>query len=613
VGTSYTVIEGKLQHLSVSQVAKFNAAEDGCPLRWFYVNVLGKKEPYRAAADLGTNIHGELEIYLPTGQNVLGKIARAGVHLLPQPGADLMVEWGFNNKPRPPKRDGKQVNYFPAQESLVWAAGIPFIGFIDVVNTRGEYLVPRADDDRVVDLVSEPDAIEVLDHKSTSNFKWLKPSEKLIETTQMNGCGVFVAKADTEVKAVRLSHLGYKTEGAADSIKRSALVPREKILDRWTRVVEPLVEKMKSVAATKRPEDVEANLGACENFGGCPHKGYCVKYQATTTLQRMSMSLLRNRPVANGAAAAAPQTNTPWIPPQPPAPPPPPVAAAPAAPAPVATASKLSMIDALDASVAVQGSRYLVRGVESIFLSTVGTNGRYLQSFLPIIGGQPVLVEANEKIYSAPPQAAVAAPPPAPPVQAAPPPPTAPPVQAAPPPSPAYAPPQPPAPPAYAAPAPPAAPAAPPAPAYAAPTQAAPPLPPPPPAGVAPKKRGRVSNAEKAAQAAAAGATASAPSASGFKLCINVIPNEPFQDLFGYVAEATKELEAQFGVNDIRASPPDSPLAFARWRGVLAELVKTDPPQPGTYFAQTKGNEFVEVAAEALATICPPGQLYRGV
>jgi hypothetical protein len=136
------------------------------------------------------------------------------------------------------------------------------------------------------------------------------------------------------------------------------------------------------------------------------------------------------------------------------------------------------------------------------------------------------------------------------------------------------------------------------------------PPPPPPLAAQEPKKtRGkRVKLEDKTGGDAA-------PAAERITLCVNTVPNGAFTDFNEYVSEVAREMEEQFQVSDIRAVMDDkSPIAFGRWKGVLAGLIKQNPPPAGTYVAFTRGNEVLEVATEALASLCTgPGQLWRGV
>jgi hypothetical protein len=141
----------------------------------------------------------------------------------------------------------------------------------------------------------------------------------------------------------------------------------------------------------------------------------------------------------------------------------------------------------------------------------------------------------------------------------------------------------------------------------------APPLPPAPAAPAAPgekRARGRprkLGITDVPGDAAPAAAPAPAAVSHGFYLFVNAVPNAPFIDLAAYVNDAVEQIREQFGVPDIRVAPDDSNLAFAKWRGVLAGVVRAEPPPPGTYVAFTKGSEFTEVVVEALWPFAGPG------
>lgn len=625
------VIDGKIHHLAVTKIQRFNEAEEGCPLRWWYSDVQGRKEAQRTWHETGDSVDAQWTHYLQTGDDVLGRIARPGVQLLPAPGVDLLLQWGLNDKPRPKRDDGSFRSYFPPEESKVTAAGVPLIGFIDLLNDREQYLVPvippdKGEDDaygNVVELRSEPGVVEVLDFKTTKNFTYAKKASELRRNTQMNGYGKFIDEILPGTEAVRLSHGVFLTEGSAAVIKRSVLVPMSEIRSNW-RGVDAIAERMKSVAGTKNERDVQGNLAVCNSFGGCPHRDYCWCYRSTNSIKRLKMGLLKGRQSApNGASPAVAQPNgvvaQPGVPqifsqpqfqPQ--------VQQAPVQQAPVPVqqftqqpvqqVQQAPQADALPAGYiwakdAVQGEAYFIGNTLAMYLVQSGGEQRFLPIQNGQAGGQPFSVPHGQAIFVAPPAMKPQAQQPAPQAQVPPPPVQSPQVvreASAPPPppplqqqvpSPAFAPPN-------------FAPGATQVPSVAAPA-----------AQGEPKKRTRRTNAQIAADAAAQGGqpVQAAQQGTVFKLCINTIPNEPFTDLAAYVADAAQALQEQFGVLDIRVAPPDSPLGFAKWKGMLAQVAKQDPPPPGTYVAFTRGNELTEVVAEALAPLVAPGCLQRGV
>jgi hypothetical protein len=118
----------------------------------------------------------------------------------------------------------------------------------------------------------------------------------------------------------------------------------------------------------------------------------------------------------------------------------------------------------------------------------------------------------------------------------------------------------------------------------------------------APKKRGRPKKTEQ---------TATEEKTEGIQLYVNAIPPGPFETLDGYVAELTGALQELHNVPDIRFPPNgEHPLAYGKWKGALASAVRAAPPGAGSYVVFTKGNEIWEVAAEALA---PLASVTRGV
>lgn len=85
-------------------------------------------------------------------------------------------------------------------------------------------------------------------------------------------------------------------------------------------------------------------------------------------------------------------------------------------------------------------------------------------------------------------------------------------------------------------------------------------------------------------------------------------------DLTGYVAAKTMELAEKVlgsGRTDPRFVEKNSPLAYGGWRGALAEHVKSNPPEGSRWMLWTKGDEFAEVVATALAYL-PGVEVIRG-
>ncbi|WP_223645516.1 PD-(D/E)XK nuclease family protein [Corallococcus sp. EGB] len=102
--------------------------------------------------------------------------------------------------------------------------------------------------------------------------------------------------------------------------------------------------------------------------------------------------------------------------------------------------------------------------------------------------------------------------------------------------------------------------------------------------------------------------------AHGLSLFVDCVPNCPAELLSGYVGRVVARIEQECGVVDIRVAPNDSPLAYGKWKGVLAATIRAEPPEPGTYAALgVAGSELMQVAVEALEPLCGPGHFVRGV
>lgn len=180
-----SVVAGVIQRLSVSQLKKHKL----CPRAWFFQKVLRLPEPSTVAQNIGTEGHAQIEHYVSTGENVLGVFAMAGFHLLPVPGPDLMVEQQLDGDPP------------------LTAGGVPFTGFIDLVNPRR--------------LASEG-VLRVTDHKFTSNVASnAATAEQLANADteaglQMVGYGTWALRHESRFPGLRtleLEHIYYQTRG----------------------------------------------------------------------------------------------------------------------------------------------------------------------------------------------------------------------------------------------------------------------------------------------------------------------------------------------------------------------------------------------------------------
>jgi len=271
-----SVVAGVIQRLSVSQLKKHKL----CPRAWFFQKVMRVPEPSTGAQKVGTDGHAQIEHYISTGENVLGVFALSGGHLLPLPGPDLLVEQQLDGDPP------------------LMAGGVPFNGFIDLVNPRR---------------LATEGVLRVTDHKFTSSVAdYAATAEQLANADteaglQMVGYGRWALAQGERFPGLRmleLEHIYYQTRGPrlAESVLVS--VPVEHIAHEWKSKVEPQVEQMKTHAQAARASDVPANFGpACSKYGGCPFMAKCLSGESKTMSLRDRLLNKSTAPSPEGVAA----------------------------------------------------------------------------------------------------------------------------------------------------------------------------------------------------------------------------------------------------------------------------------------------------------------------
>lgn len=250
------VSNGKINFLSASAIAKGDPEQyGGCPRRWWYRYVGGKKEPQSKAAALGGQMHNEIENYLKTGKDVLGDIARRAKQFIPKPGDDLIVEH---------KMYGDELTI----------DDIPMTGKIDLVHSRPFYIKPDGSQG-----VLDKHHVEIIDWKSTGSLERVKPPT----SRQCIGYGEWACRL-LEVPAARVSLVWVPTKRRESAVKTTRLFTRKQLADEWSRAI-PIVRTLKVAAQETNPDNVPANEAACEAFGGCPHRQYCSAGQSKTLEQ----------------------------------------------------------------------------------------------------------------------------------------------------------------------------------------------------------------------------------------------------------------------------------------------------------------------------------------
>ncbi len=224
-----------MEHVSATSIKLFK----NCQRRWYERYILGKKEESTKAMTRGNAVHRQLEEYLEKGvlpdETIAGQIASAGLDYLPSPSEDHQVEQSL-------------------EDYRIPNVAIKFKGFIDL-------------------LLFEDGELEVLDHKTTSNFKYALTEEQLAEDTQMLIYARHVLEYH-DVDSVTLTHVVYLTKTPYQSKRTSVVVSREHVYAKFEeihRVVEQMV-----ASSHKQAIDMEQDRSFCFSYGRrCPYYNSC--------------------------------------------------------------------------------------------------------------------------------------------------------------------------------------------------------------------------------------------------------------------------------------------------------------------------------------------------
>jgi hypothetical protein len=231
--------------------------------------VAGRKAPQSKAAIRGDNLHAEIERYLKTGDRALSSLALSGLHMVPDPGPDLLIERDLALRPLEPDPTNEEEAAAALARAPLTADGIPVLGRMDLIHGRGT----NKGGSSIEDTIDPPGTVEVCDWKSTSSPDWIKRAVDLPNLIQMAGYGEWVFRVEPAASAVRLSH-GYFVERGGPSRKVTLRVLREDVAKTWEHA-EGVARRIRHAARETNPDNVDANLKACDRYGGCPHREIC--------------------------------------------------------------------------------------------------------------------------------------------------------------------------------------------------------------------------------------------------------------------------------------------------------------------------------------------------
>ena len=231
--------------ISASQIKKYQR----CPRQWGYRYIEDRPEPSSKSAQLGTEIHEMLEGYFrwdisQIPDTRVGKIAKSGLHLLPQrmtgdpayPARDIVVEHPFTFE----------------------IEGAKARGYIDMT-VKGSPLV--------------------IDHKTSSNPRRYGLTDETLASDVQAVLYAYAKLHDTAIASdsdsVRLEWVYYTTSRFSPAYKVCATLDKNTIESKIADL-RPVIREMVHARKThKHALPLAGNPEACGDFGGCPHASVC--------------------------------------------------------------------------------------------------------------------------------------------------------------------------------------------------------------------------------------------------------------------------------------------------------------------------------------------------
>lgn len=314
-----------------------------CPRKWGWRYLDKIPQTERPATQLGIAVHAQLEAWLRKGKALdltvpAGEIALSGLHFLPAP-----------------KTEGLAIE----RQFALDFAGHRFVGVKDV-----EWL------SRTPPLV--------LDHKTTSDFKWAKTPDDLRTNVQ---AALYAAdamlRAQTDV--CELQWVYYRTKGARKAETVHLRVTREDVRPTLAAIAETADAMAACHAHGLKALDLPFDPSACNAFGGCDFLSLCnltpeQRFQAAMSDTSSFLEKLRlqkiNPPESNLPPPPVSAAGGHSIPPPPPAAPPPAPPSAPPPPPPpaaptVAAAARKPRAKAVEVAAPIEVAASAPVGMDS--------------------------------------------------------------------------------------------------------------------------------------------------------------------------------------------------------------------------------------------------------
>ena len=295
--------DGELRFASVSSIDMADTAAEGCPRKYAYRYVEKIKPPENDKQARGIAGHSCVETYLRTASTAaISSDVAPGMHMIPEPGPDLLVEWDILLRPGVQYPALLTEAHSPAllTEAPVKLAGVPLLGYIDCIHARGT----NKGGAEIDDTIDPADTVEVIDWKFVGGTRFLKTRAELAKTTQLVSYAAWAWAVRPQTDRVRIS-LGYfPAKGASRKVSR--LITREDARPQIEHA-SGVVRILQHVAKEPDASHVEGNTSACDKYGGCYYK----KTGRCDVPMRKSLEMLVGKTMADEVYAPPPARNTP--------------------------------------------------------------------------------------------------------------------------------------------------------------------------------------------------------------------------------------------------------------------------------------------------------------
>lgn len=220
-----------------------------CPryFAWRYIAHI-QGEP-SASVVLGRDVHKILAQYITDGtmpeDTKAGKVASGGLHLLPPPKERTYKVWI------------EEPLYFKFEDTN-------YMGIVDYLDLFKQI---------------------IFDHKTTSDFKWVKTQADLMEDTQAI---LYTAIALAwKLERPALAWIYYKTRGKPEG--RRVDVPEISGFDeKFLRLHEESKQLLDALNTISNPLQLPCNVQGCGLYGGCEYQSYC---SDLTTTERIKSAM----------------------------------------------------------------------------------------------------------------------------------------------------------------------------------------------------------------------------------------------------------------------------------------------------------------------------------